>query len=69
MDIRLKESLLNHELRASGEYPDFDEEVALARSAARLQTYYEWKLQTKKEATGLGRWNKVSIVKLLTGRS
>jgi len=69
MDIRLKESLLNHELRASGEYPDFDEEVALARSAARLQTYYEWKLQAKKEATGLGRSNKVSIVKLLTGRS
>jgi hypothetical protein len=63
----------NHYARASGDYPELQAEVALANSAYRMKTYYEWlklKQERKEEAQEAEprKWNEVSLGKLLTGR-
>ena len=61
----------NHYARASGDYPELSGEVALANSAYKMKTFYEWvKLkQEKKETSTRSRdWNQVSLAKLFTGR-
>ncbi|KAK4167799.1 hypothetical protein QBC43DRAFT_230400 [Cladorrhinum sp. PSN259] len=73
----MQETEINHDARINGLLPTFDQEVALARSVCHLQTYEEWKGTklkeegaTKQEASDAARgWNKLSLVKLLTGQS
>ncbi|KAH8687360.1 hypothetical protein BGZ60DRAFT_465721 [Tricladium varicosporioides] len=60
---------LNHYVRVSGEYPEHEAEIALARSAFKMKTYQEWKSQERKEDAGGENWNQVSLGKLLTGRA
>ncbi|KAK7715697.1 hypothetical protein SLS63_011284 [Diaporthe eres] len=43
-------------------------EIDLARSVCKLQTYYEWAFKGKDGSTDKN-WNKISLVKLVTGRS
>ncbi|KAK5994956.1 hypothetical protein PT974_03345 [Cladobotryum mycophilum] len=38
----VKEIERNHDVRANGEYPEFDSEVELAKSACELQDYRTW---------------------------
>lgn len=57
-----------HEARTTGAAKELESEIELARSVCKLQTYYEWKSKEKDESTDKN-WNKVSLVKLLTGRS
>ncbi len=59
----------HHEVRANGQYATFDSEVQLARSVCKIQTYYEWKLKSRADEEGLGKWNRVSLGKLFTGRA
>jgi hypothetical protein len=59
----------NHRARVSGEYPELEGEVALANSAHKMKTYYEWVQQGKKDEPSQSNWNQVSLKKLLTGRS
>jgi len=63
---------IHQETRNTGAFATFEEEARLGRSVCKLQTFEDW-ARTQKEnseaaATQPG-WNKVSIVKLLTGRS
>lgn len=67
----MKDIEQNDYARASGDYPELAGEVALANSAYKMQTYYEWVKQeklTKKEEAQPANWNQVSLRKLLTGR-
>ena len=54
--------------RKEGEYPEFEEEVRLANEAFRMRSYYEWVKDEKREVVAKEGWNKLSVVKLLTGR-
>lgn len=69
----VKEIERNHEARNKGEYPEFASQVELAQSVCELQTYFEWKSKTATEAKEKQErprdWNKLSFLKLLTGRS
>jgi hypothetical protein len=60
----------NHYARASGDYPELESEVALANSAYKMKTFYEWvgQNQEKKEDMPSRDWNQVSLAKLFTGR-
>ncbi|KAF4625084.1 hypothetical protein G7Y89_g13085 [Cudoniella acicularis] len=66
----------HHYAYVAGEYPSCDSEIALANSAYKMKTYFEWKSQERKErkeerkedTSGAGNWNQVSLGKLLTGR-
>ena len=71
LKYRIKDMEQNHYARASGDYPELSGEVALANSAYKMKTFYEWvKLkQEKKETSTRSRdWNQVSLAKLFTGR-
>jgi len=72
-DLRsVKETLQAHEIRNSGSYGTFKAEMELAKTASKMQTYYEWKLKSRteiKKEDAHRNWNKVSLVKLFTGRS
>lgn len=60
----------NHYARASDDYPELAGEVALANSAYRMKTFYEWVKQKeeKKGEAPARNWNEASLRKLLTGR-
>ena len=59
----------NHYARTSGDYPELAGEVALANSAYRMKSFYEWvKQKEEKEEAPARNWNEVSLGKLLTGR-
>jgi hypothetical protein len=60
---------LNHNARVSGDYPEIEGEIALANSAYKMKTYYEWVKQGKTSEAPQRSWNQVSVGKLLTGRS
>jgi predicted lipoprotein with Yx(FWY)xxD motif len=68
MMYRIKDMEHNHDARASGDYPELEGEVALANSAYKMKTFYEWVKQEKKEDGQQSNWNQVSLGKLLTGR-
>lgn len=57
-----------HEARTTGTANDLEAEIELARTVCKLQTYYEWKSKERDGPTDKN-WNKVSLIKLLTGRS
>lgn len=57
-----------HEARTTGNAKGLESEIELAQSVCKLQTYYEWKSKDK-DGTTDKNWNKISLVKLLTGRS
>lgn len=57
-----------HEAQRTGAAIELESEIELARSVCKLQTYYEWKSKEKDGPTDKN-WNKVSLFKLLTGRS
>lgn len=42
--------------------------IELAQSVCKLRTYFEWKSE-EKDGTTDGNWNKISLIKLMTGRS
>ena len=72
LSLSIESIELNHYARMNGEYPTYEAEVALANSAYRMQTYYEYiqmKQVRKETGSGGGNWNQVSIGKLVTGRS
>jgi hypothetical protein len=52
-----------------GEYPDIDEELRRANEAFRMRSYYEWTKQGRRGEVAKEGWNKLSVGKLLTGRS
>lgn len=58
-----------HEARTNGEENGLESEIELARSVCKLQTFYEWKSSEKDHTTTDQNWNKVSLAKLITGRS
>ncbi|KAJ0122043.1 hypothetical protein J7T55_002554 [Diaporthe amygdali] len=58
-----------HEARANGQENGLESEIELARSVCKLQTFYEWKSSKKDHTTTDQNWNKVSLAKLITGRS
>lgn len=57
-----------HEARATGNANGLESEIKLAQSVCKLQTYYEWKSK-EHDGTTDKNWNKVSLIKLVTGRS
>lgn len=73
----MEESEINHQARISGELSTFDEDMDLAKSICHLRSYEEWKRDqvkeendARKERSDTARgWNKLSLVKILTGRS
>ncbi|CZR52811.1 uncharacterized protein PAC_02688 [Phialocephala subalpina] len=58
----------SYHARVWGEYPTWDTEWELAKEASKMKTCYEWFAQEKDERRAEG-WNKVSVGKLVTGRS
>ncbi|KAK0647108.1 hypothetical protein B0T16DRAFT_329164 [Cercophora newfieldiana] len=70
----IKDIETHQETRNTGAFPTFEEEVRLGSSVCKLQTFEEW-VRAQKESSAAAAaatqsgWNKVSIVKLLTGRS
>ncbi|KAF8851716.1 NAD(P)-binding protein [Acephala macrosclerotiorum] len=55
--------------RMFGEYPTWQTEWELAKEASKMKTCYEWFAQEKKGEGRAADWNKVSVGKLVTGRS
>jgi hypothetical protein len=51
------------------EYPTWDSEWELAREASKMKTCYEWFSHEKRSDVRAADWNKVSVGKLVTGRS
>jgi hypothetical protein len=63
---------LHQESRTTGSFASYEEEVRLGTSVCKLQTFEEWARKSredKAEAASSSGWNKVSVIKLLTGRS
>ncbi|KAK4444228.1 NAD(P)-binding protein [Podospora aff. communis PSN243] len=63
---------MHQKTRNTGAFPTFEEEVHLGHSVCKLQTFEEWvRTQQKNSAAAAAQpgWNKVSLVKILTGRS
>ncbi|KAI3391190.1 hypothetical protein diail_7795, partial [Diaporthe ilicicola] len=63
----VKEMKRTHEWRKSEGEIELNSEIELARSVCKLRTYYEYKFSEKDHATTDQNWNKVSLLKLLTG--
>lgn len=51
-----------------GDETELESQIELARSVCKLRTFYEWKCD-ERDGTTEKSWNKISLVKLLTGRS
>ncbi|KAK0100781.1 hypothetical protein ONS95_007230 [Cadophora gregata] len=58
----------SHHARISGEYPECEKELELARSAAKMKSYEEWLVQGRDAEGNSENWNKVSVGKLVTGK-
>lgn len=68
MTARVEEIERTHEARTSGHATGLESGIELAQSVCKLRTYYEWKLEEKDRSTDKN-WNKISLIKLMTGRS
>ncbi|PVH83823.1 NAD(P)-binding protein [Cadophora sp. DSE1049] len=58
----------SHYARTSGEYPECEKELELARSACKMKNYEEWLVQGRDAEENSENWNQVSVGKLLTGK-
>lgn len=59
-----------HFARASGDYPEIELEVQKANKAYKMRSFYEWASQERQSKKDSDEpWNKVSIWKIVTGRS
>ncbi|KAK0704384.1 hypothetical protein B0H67DRAFT_648827 [Lasiosphaeris hirsuta] len=60
----------HHAARRDGLFPDFNQELELAKSVCEMQTFEEWtrNRRAKPKAQPAG-WNKLSVFSLLAGRS
>lgn len=58
----------SHHARTSGEYPECEKELELARSACKMKSYEEWLVQGRDAEANSENWNQVSVGKLLTGK-
>lgn len=65
---RVEELKRSHLARTEQGQGALDSEIDLARSVCELQTYYDWKSNEKDGSTDKN-WNKISLIKLITGRS
>jgi hypothetical protein len=66
---RIRSIEKRHEACQSGDYLGFEAEINAANSAYRMTSYYDWIVQGHDIRTAEKGWNKVSLAKLLTGRS
>ncbi|KAG8160086.1 hypothetical protein KVR01_010723 [Diaporthe batatas] len=57
-----------HHARTSGQMTGMESGIELAKSVCKLRTYYEWKSEVT-DGTADKDWNKISLFKLMTGRS
>ncbi|KAK3339817.1 hypothetical protein B0T25DRAFT_574706 [Lasiosphaeria hispida] len=60
----------HHAARRDGLFPEFEQELELARSVCEMQTFEEWTRRRRAESKAQpAGWNKLSVLSFLTGRS
>jgi hypothetical protein len=65
----VEEIKVTHHAQTSGQASGMESGIELAQSVCHLRTYYEWKCEAKQTTATDKNWNKVSLFKLVTGRS
>jgi hypothetical protein len=68
-DHRIGSIEKRHQACQAGDYPGFEDEISIANSAYRMTSYYDWIAQGHDVGMAEKGWNRVSLAKLMTGRS